>query len=157
MAYKGLSGACREPEARCELIYLLLEQIADALLGRKAKDRRVGVLLSSAIFIAEGICLTYRIGCGPGASLFPLMRMNESPNLSIAALDYSKVAIDLVKSNPSYDPECMQAAVWDVADPEGIPSIIEPNSMDVVNVVYVLSALQPHQWTQAVINIAKVG
>lgn len=101
--------------------------------------------------------MSYRIGSGPGASLFPLYRLNQNPSLQLTAVDYSHVAVDLVRSNPAYDPKHMQAETWDVSDPNGLPEYIQPGSMDVVILVYIFSALHPKQWEAAIANIARVG
>ncbi|KAG7660416.1 ABP140 [[Candida] subhashii] len=101
------------------------------------------------------------IGCGAGNTFFPILNQNKNENLKIFACDYSKVAVDLVKSNenfqPNHDKGIAYSSVWDLANPEGIiPEDLEPNSVDVVIMIFVFSALHPDQWIHAVNNLSKV-
>lgn len=101
------------------------------------------------------------IGCGAGNTFFPVLNQNQNENLKIFGCDYSKVAVDLVRSNESFKEQLEKghafSSVWDLANPEGnIPDDMEPNSVDIVIMVFVFSALHPNQWKQAVLNLAKV-
>ena len=51
----------------------------------------------------------------------------------------------------------IQAAVWDVTSQDALPDGIEPGSVDIVVLIFVLSALHPLEWTKAVRNIYKVS
>ena len=50
----------------------------------------------------------------------------------------------------------IHASVWDLTSRDGIPDAIQPSSVDIVVLVFVLSALHPTEWAQAVSNIHKV-
>ncbi|ETW78806.1 hypothetical protein HETIRDRAFT_478113 [Heterobasidion irregulare TC 32-1] len=109
------------------------------------------------------------IGCGAGNSIFPLLAQNTNPHLSIHAYDYSSHAVKLVQNNPLYAaPPCgsIHAAVWDLAsspaadgDGDGgdsdsaLPPGLAPASADLLVLVFVLSALHPHEWPRALANI----
>lgn len=51
----------------------------------------------------------------------------------------------------------IQASVWDVTSADGLPPNIEPGSIDIVILVFVLSALHPDEWGRAISNIFKVS
>ncbi|GME75356.1 unnamed protein product [Ambrosiozyma monospora] len=103
------------------------------------------------------------IGCGVGNTMFPIMEANQNPGLTVHGCDYSKVAIDLIKEKPEYVNQAdhytgkCHASVWDLANTEGeLPEELEPHSVDVAIMVFVFSALNPDQWKQAIVNLAKV-
>ncbi|KAI9276606.1 S-adenosyl-L-methionine-dependent methyltransferase [Sporodiniella umbellata] len=97
----------------------------------------------------------FEIGCGAGNTMFPLLEQSQNPNLFVYGADYSKTAVDVVRSNRQYDPSRSLAFVWDLSSSD-IPNEIEPESIDMIVLVYVLSALAPEQWDQAVKNIHKM-
>ncbi|KAJ2958921.1 hypothetical protein NQZ79_g5557 [Umbelopsis isabellina] len=87
--------------------------------------------------------------------MFPLLQENQNPELFIYGADYSSTAVDVVKSNPSYDESRCRAFVWDLTS-SSIPDDIEPESLDFVVLIFVLSALHPDTWKQAVANVHKM-
>ncbi|GAA5953529.1 hypothetical protein JCM21900_006192 [Sporobolomyces salmonicolor] len=92
------------------------------------------------------------IGCGNGSTLFPLLAANENPHLKLHGYDYSKEAVAVVKAHSSFDPTFLTCDVWDLSSSAGLPPSLEPNSVDVVTMIFVLSALHPNEWAQAVKN-----
>ncbi|CAI5758941.1 unnamed protein product [Candida verbasci] len=101
------------------------------------------------------------IGCGAGNTFFPILQQNENSELKIYGCDYSKVAVDLVKSNETFkinsEKGIAYSSVWDLANSEGkIPENMEPNSVDLIVMIFVFSALHPNQWEQAVNNLSKI-
>lgn len=85
--------------------------------------------------------------------------MNENPDLRIFAYDYSPHAVKLVQRNPLYESPpigSIEAAVWDLSSPAGIPGNLEEGMVDVVVLVFVMSALHPNEWRQAIENIHKI-
>ncbi|KAG8803999.1 hypothetical protein FRC17_006061, partial [Serendipita sp. 399] len=98
------------------------------------------------------------VGCGTGATTFPLLGINENADLDIFATDYSSKAIEVVKANPTFSTPPIgkvHASVWDLSTP-GLPQDVEPESVDIVVMIFVLSALHPTEWIQAVSNIYKM-
>lgn len=98
------------------------------------------------------------IGCGAGNAVFPLLSSNKNPQLNLKAYDYSAQAVNLVQTNHLYQSPpvgTIQAAVWDLSSPE-LPPGLHPGSVDIVILVFVLSALHPLEWPQAICNIHKV-
>ncbi|GMM37095.1 tRNA(Thr) (cytosine(32)-N(3))-methyltransferase [Saccharomycopsis crataegensis] len=97
------------------------------------------------------------VGCGAGNTMFPVLRQNQNSNLKIIGADYSSVAVDLIKKSESFDPEHAEAYVWDLANENGdLPGNMEPNSLDIVVMIFVFSALAPNQWNAAIKNISKL-
>ncbi|KAH8731310.1 S-adenosyl-L-methionine-dependent methyltransferase [Phaeosphaeriaceae sp. PMI808] len=101
------------------------------------------------------------VGAGAGNSAFPILQNSQNKRLKIHACDFSKKAVDLIRGHELYDPEYIQADVWDVAaspDSEngGLPLGLQENSVDVVLMIFIFSALNPRQWDQAVRNIWRV-
>lgn len=109
------------------------------------------------------------VGCGAGNTVFPLLMHNENPDLRIFATDYSKTAVKVVQAGEMYPRAAhglgeLTASVWDITSrpteeqkAQGItyslPEGVEAGSVDVLTVVYVLSALHPDEWEQAVHNL----
>jgi tRNAThr (cytosine32-N3)-methyltransferase len=101
------------------------------------------------------------VGAGAGNSAFPILQNSKNKKLKIHACDFSKKAVELIRAHELYDPEFIQADVWDVAaspDSEngGLPPGLTEGSVDVVLMIFIFSALNPRQWDQAVRNIWKV-
>jgi len=99
------------------------------------------------------------IGCGAGNSVFPLLSSNKNPNLTLRAYDYSSHAVKLVQTNPLYTAPPMgkiYSAVWDLSSPDTLPPGVEPESVDIAILVFVMSALHPDEWGKAMANIHKM-
>lgn len=96
------------------------------------------------------------IGAGAGNTAFPIVRANENPNFQLFACDFSRRAIELIRSSAAFDPLVMQAEVWDLSSPGDLPSGVDECSMDVVLLIFIFSNLSPRQWAQAVRNVWRV-
>ncbi|KAG0307727.1 hypothetical protein BGZ98_010007 [Dissophora globulifera] len=95
------------------------------------------------------------IGCGAGNTLFPMIQESKNPELFVYGCDFSSTAVEVVKGNPNYDESKCKAFVWDLAS-DDIPPEVEPESMDVIVLIFVLSALHPDRWDQAMSNLYKL-
>ncbi|KAJ2913064.1 hypothetical protein MD484_g7338, partial [Candolleomyces efflorescens] len=98
------------------------------------------------------------IGCGAGNSAYPLLSSNQNPDLKVFAYDYSPHAVKLVQRNELYEAPpigSIEAAVWDLTSRSGIPSNLKEGSVDVAVLIFVMSALHPEEWAQAVDNVYK--
>ncbi|KAI1255864.1 hypothetical protein MGN70_002605 [Eutypa lata] len=95
------------------------------------------------------------VGAGAGNTAFPILALNKNPKLKVHACDYSKEAVKVMRNHEAYDTNFMQADVWD-ASGEDLPADLEENSVDVVLMIFIFSALSPKQWEQAVKNIYRV-
>jgi tRNAThr (cytosine32-N3)-methyltransferase len=97
------------------------------------------------------------VGAGAGNTAFPILRLNKNPNLRLFAVDFSKKAVETMRSAEDYTNSggVMTADTWDVAG-AALPSGIEEGSVDVVIMIFIFSALNPKQWQQALRNIEQV-
>ncbi|PYH97495.1 methyltransferase [Aspergillus ellipticus CBS 707.79] len=101
------------------------------------------------------------VGAGAGNTAFPLLELNENSELMIHACDFSKTAVKVMRESPHYKPEHITADVWDVtAEPDensnGLPPGLTEESVDVVVLIFIFSALAPEQWNQAFRNVYRV-
>ncbi|KAF2141763.1 uncharacterized protein K452DRAFT_271512 [Aplosporella prunicola CBS 121167] len=99
------------------------------------------------------------VGAGAGNTAYPILALNENPSFKIHACDFSKTAVDVIRTNEAYDHGAkIQADVWDVAGEgeQSLPPHVAENSVDVVLMIFIFSALSPTQWAQAVRNIYRV-
>lgn len=130
--------------------------------------------LTSSLRSQAGPKRIVELGCGNGSTLFPLLAANENPKLDLHGYDYSKEAVSVVKvrippslpaffsltplaqNHPSFDPTHLICEVWDLSSPAGPPPTVEPNSVDVLTMIFVFSALHPDEWARAVENAYRV-
>ncbi|KIW42112.1 uncharacterized protein PV06_05697 [Exophiala oligosperma] len=101
--------------------------------------------------------IVLEVGAGAGNTAFPILRMNENPDLKIFAVDFSKKAVETMRDADDYK-NCdgvMAADVWDAAG-EHLPPGIDEGSVDIVIMIFIFSALNPKQWQQAVRNIERI-
>ncbi|KAG3119087.1 hypothetical protein PI124_g4806 [Phytophthora idaei] len=89
------------------------------------------------------------LGCGYGSAIFPILA--ECPNIHAQVCDFSAHAIDILQHNPEYDPTRCRAFVCDIAQEE--LKDVAPESVDIVLMVFVLSALPPESFAQALQKI----
>lgn len=101
---------------------------------------------------------TYRIlevGCGVGNTVFPILKTNNDPGLFVYGCDFSSTAVELVKTNPEYDPERCFAFVQDLSDVEADYPIPD-SSIDVLVLIFVLSALHPNKMQASISRLARL-
>merc|ERR1712059_123389 len=96
----------------------------------------------------------FEVGCGTGSSVFPILEVNVNPGLMVYCCDLSPQAVQLVKDHPEYNKGRCQAMVCDVTNPEDWESApFPPSSLDVVTLIFVLSAISPEKMTGVLANI----
>lgn len=94
------------------------------------------------------------VGCGVGNTVFPLLSSLPDPRLFVYACDFSEVAINIVKGHAEYDPKRCSAFVFDISSDDTFPAEqIPDNSLDVAVMIFVLSALDPSRFSQALARI----
>lgn len=101
-----------------------------------------------------GPATVLEVGAGAGNTAFPVLANNHNVELKLHACDYSKKAIEVIRSQAAYNNQevpILQADVWDAASAE-LPSGLGPGSVDIIVMIFIFSALSPDQWTQAVHN-----
>lgn len=101
---------------------------------------------------------TYRIlevGCGVGNTVFPILKTNNDPGLFVYCCDFSSTAVELVKTNPEYDPGRCFAFVHDLSDFEANYPIPD-GTLDVLVLIFVLSALHPDKMQVSISKLARL-
>ncbi|KAI9315258.1 methyltransferase-like protein 6 [Dichotomocladium elegans] len=93
------------------------------------------------------------VGCGVGNFVFPALA--DNPNLFIYACDFSKRAVDMVKSNEQYDESRCKAFVCDLTA-DSLTDNVPAESLDLVSALFVFSAIPPEKMEMAIKNIYNV-
>ncbi|GAO50661.1 hypothetical protein G7K_4783-t1 [Saitoella complicata NRRL Y-17804] len=110
--------------------------------------------LAACTLPEAGPKVVVEVGCGAGNTMFPVLNNNKNPDLKVIGCDFSKEAVRVVRESPYFDPKHAGAEVWDLAEPSGaLPVGVEPGSVNIIVLVFVLSALAPSQWEHARRNI----
>ncbi|CAI5745792.1 unnamed protein product [Peronospora destructor] len=89
------------------------------------------------------------LGCGYGSAIFPILA--QCPNVHAQVCDFSAFAINILQHNPEYNATRCRAFVCDIAQDE--LAGVAPESIDVVLMVFVLSALPPDSFACALKTI----
>ncbi|XP_063160035.1 tRNA N(3)-methylcytidine methyltransferase METTL6 [Candoia aspera] len=92
-------------------------------------------------------------GCGVGNCLFPLLE--EDLNIFAYACDFSPRAVEYVKQNPLYDAKRCKVFQCDLTKDDLLENI-PVESVDVVMLIFVLSAIHPEKMHLVLHNIYKV-
>ncbi|XP_043288666.1 tRNA N(3)-methylcytidine methyltransferase METTL6 [Venturia canescens] len=93
------------------------------------------------------------VGCGVGNLIYPLLE-DGLKYKKIYACDLSPRAIDFVKSNPLYDADLIKAFHNDVTNENCFDEVEDP--VDLVTLVFVLSAIHPDKFKSVALNIFKI-
>ncbi|XP_005402299.1 PREDICTED: methyltransferase-like protein 2A isoform X2 [Chinchilla lanigera] len=105
-----------------------------------------------------GSSATYRIlevGCGVGNTVFPILQTNNDPGLFVYCCDFSSTAVELVQTNPEYDPARCFAFVHDLCDEDQRYPVPE-DSVDVIVLIFVLSAIVPDKMQKAINRLSRL-
>jgi SAM-dependent methyltransferase len=96
----------------------------------------------------------FELGSGVGNTVIPILRYSTEPDLMVYASDFSEQAIKILQENSEYDEKRCKAFVLDAtADTWDVP--FEENSLDIVIMIFVLSAISPEKYHTIVDNIFK--
>uniref|UniRef100_A0A182LVE8 tRNA N(3)-methylcytidine methyltransferase n=1 Tax=Anopheles culicifacies TaxID=139723 RepID=A0A182LVE8_9DIPT len=94
------------------------------------------------------------IGCGVGNLIFPLIEDGHR-DYFIYACDLSPRAVELVQKHNLYDERYMKAFACDITSEEVFETLPE-GSLDIVTLVFVLSAIHPEKFLPTVTNIYRL-
>ncbi|KAJ4922895.1 hypothetical protein JOQ06_026186 [Pogonophryne albipinna] len=114
--------------------------------------RDVTVRFSMPQFESQRLVLL-EAGCGVGNCVFPLLE--EDLNIFVYACDFSPRAVEFVKLNPLYCPERCHAFQCDLTK-DDLRGNVPEGSVDVVTLIFVLSAVHPDKMKLALQNISRV-
>jgi len=117
-------------------------------------------ILSAATAEGYGSCVVVELGCGAGNTLFPVLQQNKNPQFRIHGCDFSANAVAVVKAQELYvehEPKGnVAASVYDLSAEDTLPEGVEENTVDIVIMVFVFSALAPAQWIPALRNVRRM-
>lgn len=94
------------------------------------------------------------VGCGVGNLVFPLL--DNEPSIFIYACDFSQRAVDFVKANPKYDTHRMLAFQCDITESEQLTEHVPEGSLDMITMIFVLSAIHPDNFGRVVCNLRRL-
>ncbi|KAG7465409.1 hypothetical protein JOB18_027941 [Solea senegalensis] len=92
-------------------------------------------------------------GCGVGNCIFPLLE--DDLNIFVYACDFSPRAVEFVKRNTLYCPERCCAFQCDLTK-DDLRTNVPEDGVDVVTLIFVLSAVHPEKMKLALQNISRV-
>ncbi|XP_076926043.1 uncharacterized protein LOC143589072 [Bidens hawaiensis] len=93
------------------------------------------------------------VGCGAGNTIFPLAK--KYPQHYIHACDFSHHAITHVKSHPNFLKDQINVFACNIAE-ENLCDHIMPASVDIVTLVFTLSAVSPEKMSTVIQNLQHV-
>ncbi|WCJ42868.1 tRNA N(3)-methylcytidine methyltransferase METTL6 [Euphorbia peplus] len=93
------------------------------------------------------------VGCGAGNTIFPLV--STYPDIFVHACDFSPRAVDLVKAHKDFNDSRLNAFVCDLTI-DDLSKEVSPSSVDIVTMIFVLSAVSPEKMPLVLQNIKKV-
>lgn len=102
------------------------------------------------------IFLSFQVGCGVGNLVYPLLQDPRAANLFFYACDFSQRAVDFVKANDLYDPSRILAFQCDITDMQQLESHVEEGSLDLITMIFVLSAIHPDNFKRVVCNLVRL-
>ncbi|KAK9101383.1 hypothetical protein Scep_024813 [Stephania cephalantha] len=93
------------------------------------------------------------VGCGAGNTIYPLIA--TYPDIFVHACDFSPRAVELVKSHEDFKLERVNAFVCDLTEDDLCKHIL-PSSVDIITMIFVLSAVAPEKMPLVLQNIRKI-
>ncbi|CAN8287882.1 unnamed protein product [Cochlearia groenlandica] len=117
------------------------------------KDRHYLEKEWDSYFSVSGKRIILEVGCGAGNTVFPLIA--TYPHIFVYACDFSPRAVELVKAHDEYTETRVSAFACDLTG-DGLDKHISPSSVDIVTMIFVLSAVSPEKMPLVLQNIKKV-
>lgn len=87
----------------------------------------------------------FEIGCGVGNTILPILRYNNSELLKVYGCDFSENAIDILQKHADFDSQRSEVFVLDATLPNWQNVPFEKDSLDIIIIIFVLSAIHPEK------------
>lgn len=97
----------------------------------------------------------FEVGCGVGNLIFPLIEDGHR-DYFIYACDLSPRAVELVRKHNLYDERYMKAFPCDITAVDDVFETLAPGSLDIVTLIFVLSAIHPDKFPVTLANIFRL-
>ena len=94
------------------------------------------------------------VGCGVGNTIFPILEHCDEDSVFVYGCDFSPTAIDIVQSHELYNPDKCSAFVCDISQVT-LDMPVPQNSLDVITIIFVLSAINPNDMAHCIANLAR--
>ncbi|ESW33712.1 hypothetical protein PHAVU_001G092600 [Phaseolus vulgaris] len=104
-------------------------------------------------FSGGGKKVILEVGCGAGNTTFPVI--SSYPDAFVYACDFSPRAVELVKTHEDYKESHISAFVSDLTADDLCKEIL-PSSVDIVTMIFMLSAVSPEKMPIVLQNVRKV-
>ncbi|KAL1290015.1 hypothetical protein AAHE18_20G098200 [Arachis hypogaea] len=104
-------------------------------------------------FSGEGKKVILEVGCGAENTIFPVIA--SYPDAFVYACDFSPRAIELVKTHEDFKESCVRAFVSDLTVDDLCKEIL-PSSVDIVTMIFMLSAVSPEKMPLVLQNVRKI-
>ncbi|XP_015972270.1 uncharacterized protein LOC107495618 isoform X1 [Arachis duranensis] len=104
-------------------------------------------------FSGEGRKVILEVGCGAGNTIFPVIA--SYPDAFVYACDFSPRAIELVKTHEDFKESRVRAFVSDLTVDDLCKEIL-PSSVDIVTMIFMLSAVSPEKMPLVLQNVRKI-
>ncbi|XP_020969124.1 methyltransferase-like protein 6 isoform X4 [Arachis ipaensis] len=98
-------------------------------------------------------CHKDKVGCGAENTIFPVIA--SYPDAFVYACDFSPRAIELVKTHEDFKESCVRAFVSDLTVDDLCKEIL-PSSVDIVTMIFMLSAVSPEKMPLVLQNVRKI-
>lgn len=106
-------------------------------------------------FPGQGASLRiFEVGCGAGNTIFPLMKAKVEESFFMYGCDYAPSAVEVVKNSTNYNTKRCHVFVHDITSSENYP--MPEESLDIIIMIFVLSALDFNKMKQAVEKLSKL-
>ena len=104
----------------------------------------------------ERSCALMEIGCGSGSTVYPILQTIRNKNFKLYCCDFAPKAVELVRTNPDFEPDRCFPFVCNVTkDEDWEKSPVVPESLDFVLMIFALSAMEPGTMEVAVARAFK--
>uniref|UniRef100_A0A5B7BJR0 Methyltransferase type 12 domain-containing protein n=1 Tax=Davidia involucrata TaxID=16924 RepID=A0A5B7BJR0_DAVIN len=117
------------------------------------KDRHYLDKEWGSYFSGAGRKVILEVGCGAGNTIFPLIATYS--DMFIHACDFSPRAVNLVKMHKDFMETRVNVFVCDLTV-DDLSKQISPSSVDIVTMIFVLSAVSPEKMPLVLQNIRKI-